>query len=723
MTMKHLLFFLLLGQAAAAQFTMPSFSQHQWQQIESIAAQGENIKPEEVEAYPVYRINGRYYLSVMGRLNEAPNWKDMRALGVMQGATIGAIATAKIPLSAMAQIDLSQVFTQVEIPSKVAPHLDRVRYDVGVDSVYTGQGLPEGFDGENVLIGITDWGFDYTHPMFYDTLLQQTRVVAAWDQFRNQGPHPAGYTYGTEFNTIDELLAAGGDTANIYSYNTHGSHVAGIAGGSGAGIQYRGMAPAVGFLFTTFLIDAASVIDGYHWMQQVAQEQGKRLVINMSWGLTYMGTLDGTSMLSQVIDQMSEEGVVFVSSAGNNGDGNHHIKHTFDNSEILTRITFDTSTPQPNNWGESITMWGEPNATFWSGLNIYNSLSVLQTSTPHYYTNAMPAYFDSLMVVGADTIFFNIATDASFMTNQRPHMRLRVRTTNSALRVVLSSGAASGTVHYWNVVELLNGVGNWGLPFTSFGTTGVGGDSQYSIAEPTCAASCISVAAYSARYLSNFGNLTGGGIATFTSTGPLMNEVMKPDIAGPGVNVCSSISSWTDHSYTAIDNVTFNGVNYDFARFSGTSMSSPCVAGIVALMLDANPLLTSAQVKEILKATARTDNYTGAITSPGDTRWGMGKVNAYAAVLLSLATQGLNTEEQMPSAIALYPNPATDRLYVKTDLPVMPTSIDFYSLQGERIALPVQAGFMDTSVLSAGIYVAVIETESGRSYVKVVIAD
>ncbi|MFM7727199.1 MAG: S8 family serine peptidase, partial [Flavobacteriales bacterium] len=272
-----------------------------------------------------------------------------------------------------------------------APALDRVRYDVGVDSVYFGAGLPEGFDGENVLIGVTDWGFDYTHPMFYDTLLQQSRVAAAWDQFKNSGPHPSGYNYGTVYETPEELMLAGGDTANIYSFGTHGTHVAGITGGGGAGIQYRGMAPAAGFLFTTFLIDAASVVDGFHWMQQVAQAQGKRLVINMSWGLTYMGTLDGTSLLSQVIDQMSDEGVVFVASAGNNGDNDHHIKYTFNNSEFQTRINFDAQTPQPNNWGESVTMWGEPNQTFLSRLQVYNSLNALQAETAQFMTNNMPA--------------------------------------------------------------------------------------------------------------------------------------------------------------------------------------------------------------------------------------------------------------------------------------------------------------------------------------------
>jgi subtilisin family serine protease len=699
---------------------LSSFDQHTWEILKSSSVDF-SVIDQDLQALPISTIQGRRYLSVIGKTHDQANWQALKALGVIQGAQVGMIATAKIPLDALILADVSLVFSQMEIPSKVAPLLDRVRYDVGADSVYFGAGLPEGFDGENVLIGITDWGFDYTHPMFYDTLLQQTRIVAAWDQFKNSGPHPTGYAYGTVYDTVDELLAAGSDTSNIYSYHTHGSHVAGIAGGGGAGGQYRGMAPGAGFLFTTFLIDAGAVIDGFRWMQEVAQQQGKRLVINMSWGLTYMGTLDGTSMLSEVINQMSEEGVVFVSSAGNNGDNDHHIKRTYNNSEMNTRINFDTFTPQPNNWGQSITMWGEPNATFWSRLQVYNSLNVLQATTPQYYTNNMPAYLDSMLIVGTDTVYFNVATDASFMSNQRPHMRLRVRNTNSALRIVLNSGAAQGTVHYWNVVELLTGVGNWGIPFTSFGTGGASGDSEYSIAEPTCASSCISVAAYAARYLNNFGNLTGGGIAAFTSYGPLINETMKPDIAAPGVNVTSSISSFTDYSYSVADYVFFQDTQYDFARMSGTSMSSPCVAGIVALMLDANPFLTPAQVKEILKATARTDTYTSAITDPGDVRWGMGKVDAHAAVVMALSTQGLNTQEIRTDDVRVYPNPTRDAVFVRTPSGTSTLQADLFGMNGQRYAVNIEAGRIDVRALTPGLYLLQLNVDGRLSQTRITI--
>ena len=72
-------------------------------------------------------------------------------------------------------------------------------------------------------------------------------------------------------------------------------------------------------------------------MHDVAQEDGKRLVINNSWGLPQWGTPDGTSLSNQFIDDLSAEGVVFVSSNGNNGDSDFHIEHTFQGPDDVMR--------------------------------------------------------------------------------------------------------------------------------------------------------------------------------------------------------------------------------------------------------------------------------------------------------------------------------------------------------------------------------------------------
>src|SRR5688500_10592216 len=71
-----------------------------------------------------------------------------------------------------------------------------------------------------------------------------------------------------------------------------------------------------------------------------------------------------------------------------------------------------------------------------------------------------------------------------------------------------------------------------------------------------------------------------------------------------------------------------------YTHMSGTSMATPHVAGIIALMLEANPHLNPAQVKAILEDTAT--NMTGRLEREA----GAGHVNAYAAVAASL---GLRT--------------------------------------------------------------------------------
>ncbi|MBK8659377.1 MAG: S8 family serine peptidase [Bacteroidetes bacterium] len=57
----------------------------------------------------------------------------------------------------------------------------------------------------------------------------------------------------------------------------------------------------------------------------------------------------------------------------------------------------------------------------------------------------------------------------------------------------------------------------------------------------------------------------------------------------------------------------------------GTSMSSPAVGGIIALLLEANLSLTPQQVKDILATTAIVDSSTGIIPAQGSLPWGYGK--------------------------------------------------------------------------------------------------
>lgn len=96
----------------------------------------------------------------------------------------------------------------------------------------------------------------------------------------------------------------------------------------------------------------------------------------------------------------------------------------------------------------------------------------------------------------------------------------------------------------------------------------------------------------------------------FSSRGPSTWAEVKPELSAPGVNVIS----------------TYPGGGY--AKMDGTSMAAPHVAGIAALLLEANPNLTVDQLEQILLQT--TEPLSNTI--PNNVS-GYGLVNAYAAAL------------------------------------------------------------------------------------------
>ena len=654
--------------------------------------------------YPINTINGCDYLSILTKVGSGYDRLALESEGILVGSQVKNIVSIKYPVNKIDAIFEMPGVEYLQVAEKMAPNLNKVLYDTKADSVHKGLGLPSSFTGKDVLIGVTDWGFDYSHPMFYDTLLENTRILAAWDQFKTSGPTPDDYAYGTEYNTPAELLDAAADTANIYSFATHGSHVAGIAGGSGAGTIYRGVAFESQFLFTTFLVDESAVLDAWEWMYNISQDEGKRLVINMSWGLYNMGALDGTSVLSEALDAYSDMGVVFVTSGGNNGDVDFHIKKEFAGDTLLSRVQFYDG-PVVNLWGQSVHAWGEADESFIGGIRVLNGSNVLMTESPWYNTLTTDTYIDTFLIVPetTDTIFYNLSMDAAYPTNDRPQMRLRVKKGSPYYKIVLKAAAETGTVHFWNVTELTTDVGNWGMPFQSLGAGYTAGDNLYGIGTPACSETAISVAAFSASYETGTGTVIGGGPAAFSSIGPMMNDNLKPDISAPGVSVGSSISSYTDGSYTEILSVSFEGRDYPFAKLSGTSMASPAVAGIVALMLEANPYLSPWQVKLIIIETAREDFYTGEIPDTGSTKWGWGKINAYAAVKRALNTTGWETVEK-PLSWTIYPNPTNGEIQIK-NLTGNVQSIQIIDLSGKLYGEFQSVDDLSTEQLGSGTYI------------------
>jgi subtilisin family serine protease len=657
--------------------------------------------------YVLTNEHNKLYLSLVAKTKDGFSTEQIESFGGQAHLTINKLATLKIPISKIHKLKELENIEFASLSRKLKPCLDRALIDTHSDSVHLGLGnLPQGYDGENVLIGVTDWGFDYSSPVFYDSLVQETRILAAWDQYKQSGPSPGNFNYGTEFNTPSELIAAGSDTANIYSYSTHGTHVASIAGGSSAGTAYKGIAPGAQFLFVTFLVDEGAVLDAWEWMYQKSVEEGKRLVINMSWGLYHLGSLDGNSVLSTAISAYTDLGVVFVNSGGNNGNVNFHLKHTFESDTISSRIQFYSYSSNPNMWGQSIHSWGEAGQGFSNALEIKNTSGQVIAQTPYYSTETTNTYIDSFLIHETDTIWYNISADNVHPLNGRPQMRLRVKCTSSAYRVMFKSAANSGTVHNWNVTELTNDVGNWGMPFSAYGTGSMSGDNENGISEPSCADDVISVAAYASGWVTPTGVTTGGAMASFSSQGPRYDGVMKPDIAAPGVSIGAAISSYTDASFSSVESIEFNSRTYHFAKLSGTSMSSPMVAGVAALLLQAKPELSATEVKQILLSTAREDNKTGDLPAEGDPKWGHGKVDAMAALREALDL-GLSQGKE-GSSFKVYPNPVRNTLYLD-DVTSFSLNAILKDFSGRTRQVEILNGGIDCTHYPIGMYLIEFE--------------
>ncbi len=121
-----------------------------------------------------------------------------------------------------------------------------------------------------------------------------------------------------------------------------------------------------------------------------------------------------------------------------------------------------------------------------------------------------------------------------------------------------------------------------------------------------------------------------GETGTFTMPdGKQWTYINEPTIVATGVDIVSTRTATGALPATAAeqDQANLTPAHLPFyTHMSGTSMATPHVAGVVALMLEANPHLTAGQVKDIIERTA--SNMTGRIYWEA----GAGHINAYAAV-------------------------------------------------------------------------------------------
>lgn len=619
-----------------------------------------------------YTINNTVFYPGFIKVNSTLNQTDLTKLGIEIGTKAGTIWTIRVPQDALKLVPEIKGIEAMELDAPLSANMDMANKYSRVDSVHNGVNLPQQYSGKGVVVGIIDAGFDYMHPAFWDTTGMHLRLKRVWEQHKTGTP-PTGYTYGNELKDSVSFIQAQNDVAAF----SHGTHVGGIAAGSGVGStsnnKLRGVAYEADLVFVGIkpaknewkTAGMSSIVDAVNYIFSYAQSVGKPAVVNLSWGCS-IGPNDGTSLFAQALDNLTGPGKIFVLSAGNNGDENIHLtKANAADTLVQSFVTFPTINNEKRTW---IDVWGTSDTNICVQLSLFGA--GVRGSTSSWICSSVATNFDTFLLgLGGDTLLFQATSKLE--ANGKAHILIDAfsKTSNTLCFAVNTPGK----FHAW--LGYVNDYSGYYGAFTKSGQAwATNGNADYTLGEMASTKSAITVAAHvskiSFKNLANAnqsyaGYATFGQLAPFSSHGPTADERNKPDIAAPGMTIASAVNSY-DVSYAAgggnyaqsVVKYTspYNNRDYYYGEASGTSMSSPMASGIVALLLQINPNLSPSDIKTILKETAIKDNYT--TQNPNPFTWGVGKINAYGAVKSALKTVGINNVALAKnSTITVFPNP------------------------------------------------------------------
>lgn len=140
-----------------------------------------------------------------------------------------------------------------------------------------------------------------------------------------------------------------GGQQQMYDDNGHGSHVAGIIGGSGkmSNGLYSGIAPACHFIAIKVLDhkgngSTASVVESIQWLVEHKEEYRIR-IINISVGMVLSARREERALLLQAVDYAWDNDIVVVAAAGNNGPAPGSVTIPGISRKIITVGCFDDS--------------------------------------------------------------------------------------------------------------------------------------------------------------------------------------------------------------------------------------------------------------------------------------------------------------------------------------------------------------------------------------------
>ncbi|HEY0408596.1 MAG TPA: S8 family serine peptidase, partial [Pyrinomonadaceae bacterium] len=555
--------------------------------------------------------------------------EELKAAGFAVSARLGQLATIETDVRRLTELAALASVSKLSASARSFPNNDLSRRAIGVDDA-SGQRVVSQ-TGRGAIVSIIDDGIDFRHPDFTvpGTNRQQTRIKALLDMtiYNAQAPPlpadpdwnyalpgasaPIGHLY-----TEADINAALRGQGSIRQRNLtgHGTHVAGTAAGNGLASpvngKYAGVAPEADLIIvkasrqndgTDNFLDADQ-INALAFIQQKASELGEPFVVNMSMA-GHAGPHDGTRANERAIDEIVNGGpgrAVCV-SGGSTGDMHAHASGNVSaNTDLNLRLNVRSTTQL---------LWLSYAQADQLTVNVTRADGA-QSGAVAYSANLAPGSSDQYMDV------YNTLDDKRDANPQNDQ---------KAIIVILKPGAAAlgPAPHTWTLTlhgeTVTNGRFDAWASLEGDFISHVDDTRQTTI--PGTARGGITVGGYVTRA----GDRAIGDYASFTSQGPTADGRQKPDISAPAFTVYSSKAegSLFFNSPLAPDSPSHVGAY-------GNSFATPAVTGAVALLLQLNPQLNAAQIKQILKNAAVHDAFTGG--SIWNARFGFGKLDIAAAI-------------------------------------------------------------------------------------------
>ena len=659
--------------------------------------------------------------TVFVQMKDGVDDETLARYGCKKYAQLGDIAIVTIPLDKVDSLSRQPNVLRVEANDKGHPTMDTVPSITHLLPLYEQTAEHPAFTGRGIVVGLMDVGFDLTHPTFYnDTTLSEYRIKAFWDQL---APHadrerlPVGCAWTTVADILSKQCATDGREQN------HVTHTTGIAAGSGYDSPYRGVAwesdlclVANAVTEDTVFIDEAdyylytTATDalGFKYLFDYADSQQKPCVVSFSEG--YEPLIDDDDRLfSLFLSRLVGPGRILVSSAGNESRSLTYFQKPagVETAGSFLRVYQPTAAYRLLTDGEPVIR-----LIAYQEKDVVNKELRLPMDSGHWQD-------DQLM----DTLYVNNDTCAVSISRY-PTPFVEGKT------VYLMELTANGPINtLGRIAMVIEGTDCEAEVFAS-ATSGFGhydtdvrwnaAEKSHNVLSPGCFDAAITVG--SMAYRQSYTNVDGrvvsdtndpeaGRLSWFSSVGPTMDGRLKPDVTAPGKNVISSQSSFYLEAHpdaTSYDVTHFDleGRTYIWAAASGTSMSTPVVAGVIALWLQANPTLTPDDIRGILQ---RTCQHPDPQLSYPNNQYGYGEIDAYKGLLDILGITGIQELSQhQPQAVRVTAGDGLLHLHFAQQ-PTDPVLLSIYATSGallhrQKLTPATQDMTLPLPVKTSGIY-------------------